>query len=264
MASGLAIIPILTSNLTFCTRRTGSSLDSFDSGNAAAGTTSACVATGQLRNAFNFTTNIAKQSKNALAADFVSAEENLKTMGQKSGLIKNFGKLAKLAGENINTIIWLGAGANIITSDNKTDALIDEGFAIPMMFGAEAIGKRAFGLPYTQNFDPKTMIEKNGGLYSIKDGKEQLLAISGRYKFIDDGKKVVIEREGWLSKSPMLKKQAEAINDFCATRKFLGKSLKWLPKVGVGAAFVCSSILGYKTGKATANVVKDFVHGEAA
>ena len=56
-------------------------------------------------------------------------------------------------------------------------------------------------------------------------------------------------KEGLYKKNPFLNKQAEALKDYCNTKKLFNKvSLKAAPAVFKGLGFVASSIAGYKLG----------------
>ena len=68
-----------------------------------------------------------------------------------------------------------------------------------------------------------------------------------------NNKKVSISREGIYKSNPFLKSQSKAIKDFCETKKIMNKSLKSLPGIMKGTAFVCASIAGYKLGSIIAD-----------
>ena len=74
-----------------------------------------------------------------------------------------------------------------------------------------------------------------------------------------DGKKVTVARESLYSQNPFLKEQAAAIKDYCATSKLFNKiSLKPVPGMLKGLAFVAASIAGYQAG----SLLGDWILGE--
>ena len=66
MTSGLAIMPLVFSNGTFCTRRTQSGADALTAGNPYVGAMNMNIAGGQILKAAEGVTSIAKESKNTL------------------------------------------------------------------------------------------------------------------------------------------------------------------------------------------------------
>ena len=87
MTSGLAIMPLVFSNGTFCTRRTQSGADALTAGNPYVGAMNMNIAGGQILKAAEGVTSIAKESKNTLASSITSAEESIKALskGDKVG-----------------------------------------------------------------------------------------------------------------------------------------------------------------------------------
>ena len=102
-------------------------------------------------------------------------------------------------------------------------------------------------MPKTIKFDATNMTIENDGLYKIVNGTKELLAHNNKFKFIDNNK-VIINNDGVYKSNPFIDKQITALTDFCNATKCCNISLKYLPGIAKGLAFVCASILGYKAG----------------
>ena len=70
-----------------------------------------------------------------------------------------------------------------------------------------------------------------------------------------DGKRVAVAREALYKRNPFVEKQVSALKDYCATKTFFNKSLKFLPGMLKGIGFVCASIGGYKLGTVLADAI---------
>ena len=174
--SGLAIsafLPSITSGGIFSTRRASSATSA---NNPFIGAMNADIAGGQALNVAKGVSNIAKYSNNTLSADIISAEESIKNLAKTDKVIGGIGKILNFTADNINPIICATGVAKVAFSDKKEETAIEEGTALGVMFGCEAAGKRFIGIPKNMKYDPKTMIEKNDGIYRIVDGKETLIA----------------------------------------------------------------------------------------
>lgn len=253
MTSGLAIMPLVFSNGTFCTRRTQSGADALSSGNPYVAAMNMTIAGGQILKAADAATSIAKESTNTLATKITSAEESIKALSKGDKVLSGFGKAMRFAANNINPFICATGAVKVLTSDDKTDSAIREGLALPTMFLSERAAKSLLGMPKTCKFNPDTMKVETDGLYELQKGEKQLVAKEGKYKIIDN--KVAITNDGLYRKNLFVEKQVSAVKDYCETAKLFNKSLKFVPGMLKGLAFVCASIGGYKLGTAVANQI---------
>lgn len=245
-----AFLPSITSSGVFSFRKVDSAANST---NPFVGAMNMDIAGGQVLNAAKGVSNVAKYSENALSSGIVSAEESIKNLAKTDKVVGGISKVLNFTADNINPLICLTSGVKVATSDNKEEALVEEGCALGAMFGSETLAKRFIGIPKNMKFDSKTMTEKADGIYKIVDGKEELIAKKGEYKLTD--KQLVVNREGWYKESTWLKKQADAIKDYCETKKVLNRSIKFLPGTLKGIGFVCASIGGYKLGLSAADMI---------
>ena len=238
MTSGLAIMPLVFSNGTFCTRRTQSGADALTAGNPYVGAMNMNIAGGQILKAAEGVTSIAKESKNTLASSITSAEESIKALSKGDKVLSGIGKVMSFTADHINPLICATGAVKVLTSDDKTDSAIREGLALSTMFASEAAAKKLIGMPKTSKFNPDTMKVENDGLYELLNGEKHLVAKDGKYKII-----------------PFIDKQVSALNDYCETTKLCNKSLKFVPGMLKGLGFVCASIAGYKLGMAVADQI---------
>ena len=220
MAAGLAVQGI-TKNLIFSTRRTDKAVN--NSENIVVSFGNADVASGQIRNALDAASLLAKDSKIGIASGFKGAHAALKTMSDGSAVIKGVGKVIEFTAEHINPVITVVGGAKVITAKDKEEAFIDEAPALLGMFAFEGVTKN-------------------------------VLEMEKRVKDPVTGKKISVKRTSVLKSNPMLKAQSEyierAIEDYCSTKKLFNKiSLKPLPNIAKGLIFVGMSIGGYEAGK---------------
>ena len=259
MSSSIAIsafMPSIVSSGIFSTKRTNTGVKTKRKNNTYVRTMKMDIAEGQVTNAAKGIATIAKEQKNSLYNGMVSAENLIKSAQNSNKFINGLGKVVNFTADNINPIIVATGALKVATADDKEAAVIQEGIALPTMFLFEAAAKKIVGMPINKKLDSKTMEIAKDGLYQIIDGKKELIAKAGDFKIID-GKKVSINKEGLYKSNPFLKEQAKAIKDFCETKKVLNKSLKFVPGVLKGTAFVCASIAGYKVGSMIADTILD-------
>lgn len=257
MTSSIAIsafMPSIVSSGIFSTRRANSGVDAINANNPFVGTMNMDIAAGQVANAAKGIATIAKEQKSSLYNGMVSAENMIKSAQESNKFFNGVGKVVNFTADHINPIIVATGALKVATADDKEAAVIQEGIALPTMFLFEAGAKKIIGLPVNKKFNPKTMEITKDGIYQLVDGKKELIAKDGMYKIID-GKKLSIARKGLYSKNPFLQKQVNAIKDFCETKKVLNKSLKFVPGILKGSAFVCASIAGYKLGSLISNEI---------
>ena len=225
MSLGLTIsafMPSITSSGIFSSRRANNGANAMASNNPFVGLMNFDIAGGQILNAAKGVSNIARESKNSLATNIISAEESIKKMAKGDKVVSGFGKVLNFTADHINPLICATGAIKVLTADDKADAAVREGLALGTMFASEAAAKRIIGMPIIKKID---------------------------------GKRVAVAREGLYKKNPFASKQVEALKDFCNTKTFCNKSLKFLPGVLKGLGFVAASICGYQLGTAIANKI---------
>ena len=227
MSSGLAItsfMPSIVSSSLFSSRRANSGAEALSQSNPFVAAMNMDIAGGQVLNAAKGVSAIAKESNNALATGFTSAEESIKALTKSDKVLNGFGKVLNFTSNYINHLIALTGAVKVITADDKKEAAIRESLGLGTMFAAEAAAKRIIGMPVIKKVD---------------------------------GKRIAVAREGLYKSNPFMAKQASALKDYCTTKTFFNKSLKFLPGMLKGIGFVCASIAGYKLGTAVANIIVD-------
>ncbi len=229
MTSGLSSIalfaPAIASNAVFSFRRASRGVDAIDE-NPIYGMMNMDIAAAQTLKAAKATGDMVKVSDAAAGETIKGAEQAFKNIAQDSKFLKGAGKIVRFTADNINPIICATSGVKVLYSDDKTDALAREALALTTMFSAEAAAKKFLGMPITKKIN---------------------------------GKKVTVARESLYSQNPFLKAQASAIKDYCSTTKLLNKiSLKPVPGMLKGLAFVAASIAGYQAG----SILGDWILGK--
>ena len=228
MSSGIAItsfMPSIISSGIFSSRRANSGAEALTQNNPFVAAMNMDIAGGQILNAAKGISVIAKESNNSIATGFTSAEKSIKELAKGDKVLNGVGKVLNFTSNYINPLITLTGGIKVLTADDKKEAAIQESMGLGAMFAAEAAAKRIIGMP---------VIKKVAG------------------------KRTAIAREGLYKKNPFAAKQAEALKDYCNTKTFLNKSLKFLPGILKGTGFVCASIAGYKLGTTLANnIIRD-------
>jgi len=141
----------------------------------------------------------------------------VKNIGQSSKFLRGVGKVVDFTADNINPIICVTSGIKVLNAENKTEATAREIVSLGCMFAAEGAAKRIIGMPYTKKIN----------------GKIQTFCTEGLY-----------------TKSEFLKKNVDKFVKFCETTKIANNTtLKCLPAILKGLAFVGASIAGYKLGE---------------
>ncbi len=225
MSLGLTIsafMPSITSSGIFSSRRANNGANAMASNNPFVGLMNFDIAGGQILNAAKGVSNIARESKNSLATNIISAEESIKKMAKGDKVVSGFGKVLNFTADHINPLICATGAIKVLTADDKADAAVREGLALGTMFASEDLAKRTIGMPKISKIN---------------------------------GKRTAVAREGWYKKNPFLDKQANALKDYCATKTVFNKSLKFLPGTLKGLAFVAASIGGYKLGLSAADLI---------
>ena len=225
VAAITSFLPLTISGLIFSSRRLNKAIEADD---PMVSIMNLDIATGQVFKASECAMNIAEESKknNIIPNLMTSAEENIKNASKGAKALQAAEKAIKFTADHINPIIMVTSGVKIATSDDKERTAMTEVPAVAtMLFVGEPAYKKLTG------------IAKNKRV---------------------NGKLTAIEQEALYKKNPFLKKQAEALNDFCATKKFL----KHAPKVLKGLGFVGASICSYELGKAAGTIAADKILGE--
>lgn len=227
MTSGLgisSIMPSIVSSGIFSSRRANRGAEALASNNPFVSVMNFDVAAGQAANAAKGVANIARESKNSIASGIVSAEEAIKNLSKTDKFMNGVGKVVGFTAEHINPLIVATGAVKVACSDDKAEAFSREALGLGAMFGSEALAKRFIGMPKSE-------------------------------KDLATGKKTMVKREGWYKQSEFLKKQAEALKDYSATKKIFNKSLRFLPGALKGVAFVGASIGGYTLGLSAADYI---------
>ena len=223
MSVGLAIttfLPTTTSSFIFSTRRMNKAANS---DNLAVSLGNADVASGQIKNALDGISSLAKETKSGVVAGFKGAHEAIKGLSKESSFFEGAGKVIGFTADHVNPVITAVSGVKVLCSDDKESALIEEGCALGGMFAFEGAAKNMLELP--------------------KFSKDKTT-----------GEKISTPRVAFYKSNPMLKTQSEkmekAVKDYCATKKLFNKlSLKGAPGVVRGLTFVAASISGYNLGE---------------
>ncbi len=232
--AGLAIasfLPSIVSGTIFSSRRTNRAVEAT---NPMVSVMNLDIATGQIFKAAEGAVNIAQETKNSngIANLITTAEENIKEMSKGAKVMQGVGKAVKFTADHINPIIMVTSGVKVATSNDKERAALTEVPAVAtMLFVTEPAYKKFMG------------IAKNKRV---------------------DGKLVAIEQEALYKRNPFLKKQAEALNDYCATKKLFNVSMKHAPKVLKGLGFVAASISGYELGRLAGEYAADRLLGNTS
>ena len=226
MSAGLAIsalIPSVTTGAIFSSRRASSGIDNMSSDNPYVGLMNMDIAAGQITNAAKSTFDIARCSSNAVANGLVSAEESIRNLSNANKVASGLSKVIKFTADNINPLICLTGGIKVACADDKADEAGRESLALGAMFASEATARKVLGMP-------------------VK-------------KVNKDGKKQFVTQEGLYRKNPFLKKQSEALVEYCSTKTFMNHSLKFVPGTLKGVGFALASIFGYKAGHKAAEMI---------
>lgn len=212
VASISQILPSIVSGTTFCTRRTDRGIHADHPVVAAANLT---IAGGQLYKAFENSTELSKHTTSTLSDFFRGAEERIRSLSKGDKFISGFGKFFKLVGDSVNYFITIAGALKILCADDKETAAWQEGMGLPMMFLFEHGAKKFLGM--------------------------------SKFKRVN-GKSVAIPREALYKEVKVVKDVVEKVVNYCSKTKICGKSIKHLPSVIKGLAFVGASIMGYRLG----------------
>lgn len=209
--------PIVASNAVFSLRRASKGADAMAS-NPLYGVANMDIAAGQTFKGVN----AAKEVAQAAGVDTKFLTEGAGEAIKSSKVIGGIGKVIDFTANNINPIICATSALKVLCGEeDKGDAAFREGVSLGTMFASEHVAKNFLGMPYVKK---------------------------------ENGKKVSYKRNAGYKKIDFLNKQAEALKDFCETKKAFNKvSLRFVPGALKGLGFVCASIAGYQLGNAIAN-----------
>lgn len=223
IASVALFAPVVASNAVFSYRRASRGVDAIDENpiyaamnmdiaaaqvtkGARAAKALSIVADNSSKEALELASNVTSG-----AAEKIKATSNL---SKTAKVIKGAQKVINFTADNINPVICVTSGIKVLGSDDKVDEGARETIRLSTMFGAEALTKRAVGMPYTKKINGKNVTFKREGL----------------------GEK--------FYKEVFSQKQKDAIEQFAKTKSFM----KYLPSTAKGLLFVGGSIAGYKLG----------------
>lgn len=204
------LAPIIASNAIFSTRRASKGVDTMEE-NPLFGTANMTIASAQVLKSANAAQEVA-QSLGILSEGSTNL---IKKASAKSKLIDNACKAYGFTSNNINSVICLAGLMNVLGSEDPIDEGARESLRLGSMFAFEKGAKSLLGMPKTEYVD---------------------------------GNLVASETESSLKKI-LNERQIKAINDFCATRKYM----KYAPNFAKGVLFAGASIIGYKAGDSLSN-----------
>lgn len=225
MSAGIvtAILPTVVSGGTFAGRRIEKACQAND---ATQTTMNSVVATGQIERAAECSAKIAQNTEGELAKVTISAKEQIEKAaipeGKKVGsfaqrfsnTFSRFKKFAQFVGDNVNKFIVLTSVFKVANSDDKLrDGIIETSAVTGMLAVTEPAYKRIAGMSTYKRKAGELIVNEHEGLYK---------------KYI-----------------PYADKAAEAINDYCKTKKVFGVALEHAPKCAKGLGLVASSMFGY-------------------
>lgn len=260
LSSVVAFLPKVTSNAIFSTRRCNASMEQInDNNNIMMGVSNGIIAGGQVRNVVAGLSGVAHASENTVANSFVSAENAIKDIAKGNKIFAGADDVLKFASNHINKLICASGVVSILTAEDKEDETKKQLIVLPTMFLGEYVCKELTGQPVNKSLSDLNLIIENENLYQkLSDGSKKLIAKKGGFDIINSNI-VSIKKDGLYKKIPFmgafLEKQVETINDFCATKKFFNRSLKFVPTVGKGLLFAGASIGSYRVGEKLKEII---------
>lgn len=217
--------PVVASNAVFSVRRGSKGIDAFDK-DPVYGAMNIDIAAGQTLKGTRAMATMNGANINQKTVE--GAADTIKTVSKTNKVLSGLGKVVKFTADNINPIICVTSGVKVLNSDDKLDEGLREGGALTAMFAGEGFTKKFVGMPYTTKENGKVVNHSREALYRTND----------------------------ICKKLHLDKQADAMKDYCATKKLFNKiSLKGVPGVLKGLTFVGASIGSYQAGDAIMNSI---------
>ena len=150
----LCCAPIAASNAVFSVRRASRGVDAIDE-NPLYGAMNLDIAAGQTLKGTRAASALAVAADPSLAKATEGAAESIKNLSRTSKVFNGLGKIVKFTANNINPIICVTSGAKVLGSDDKLDTAARETLALSAMFSAEALAKKAIGMPYVEKGETK-------------------------------------------------------------------------------------------------------------
>ena len=154
-AIALCCAPIAASNAVFSVRRASRGINAIDE-NPIYGAMNLDIAAGQTLKGTKAATAMAVAADPTLAEATRGAAGKIKEISNMNKVFSGLSKIIKFTADHINAIICLTSIAKVMGSEEKLKTSAEESLAVGTMFGAEAIAKKAIGMPYMENGKAKT------------------------------------------------------------------------------------------------------------
>ena len=145
-AIALTCAPVVASNAIFSARRLDRGLDAIAE-NPLYGSMNIDIAAGQTFKGAQAATTLASATNNEVAQTLQGATDVIKKASEGSKFLNGAGKVLKFTADNINPIICLTSGVKVLGSEDKVDTAAREVIALPTMFLAEKLARKAIGMP---------------------------------------------------------------------------------------------------------------------
>ena len=142
----LTCAPVVASNAIFSARRLDRGIDAVAE-NPIYGAMNMDIAAGQTFKGTQAATTLASASNKEIAQSLQGATEAIKKASEGSKFLNGAGKVIKFTAENINPLICVTSGIKVLGSDDKMDTAAREVIALPSMFIAEKLARKAIGMP---------------------------------------------------------------------------------------------------------------------
>lgn len=145
-AIALTCAPVVASNAIFSARRLDRGIEAIGE-NPLYGTMNLEIAAGQTFKGTQAATTLASATNKEVAQTLKGAAETIKKASEGSKFINGAGKVLKFTADNINPIICVTSGIKVLGSEDKVDTAAREVIALPTMFLAEKLARKAIGMP---------------------------------------------------------------------------------------------------------------------
>lgn len=145
-AIALTCAPVVASNAVFSARRLDRGFDAIGE-NPLYGAMNMDIAAGQTLKGTQAATTLASVSNKEVAQTLQGATEAMKKASEGSKFLNGTGKVLKYTADHINPIICVTSGIKVLGSEDKVDTAAREVIALPSMFLAEKLARKAIGMP---------------------------------------------------------------------------------------------------------------------
>ena len=145
-AIALTCAPVVASNAVFSARRLDRGFDAIGE-NPLYGAMNMDIAAGQTLKGTQAATTLASASNKEVAQTLQGATEAIKKASEGSKFLNGAGKVLKFTADHINPIICVTSGIKVLGSEDKVDTAAREVIALPSMFLAEKLARKAIGMP---------------------------------------------------------------------------------------------------------------------